>query len=209
MIQRTYLVGSRLYQTITVIRTDQRGFEGAAIKVLDSFKILDEATVAAKLATETSKAKPDPLPQEPVATRAGTDANDHGLHGKVKTVLEEMRSQTGTWSVQTRKRDFFETYNEQGHLTRRESYDYKGNLYDVTVYGYIDGGRVSQLKTISRPQNPPPSIVSPVPGAVVKKSDPRYQTRFEFKYDDQKHLIERSLFRSNGDRFRQGDHDRE
>jgi hypothetical protein len=40
--------------------------------------------------------------------------------------------------------------------------------------------------------------VSAAPGAEVKKSDDRYLTRFEFKYDDQKRLIEKSWFHNNG-----------
>jgi hypothetical protein len=201
IVQRTYLVSRRLYQVTMVLKTEQREFESAAAKVLDSFKVLDESEVAAKLADEAKKSEPRPLPQEPVVQRAGLDATDDGLHGKVKTVLEESQDLSGTWSVQTRKRDSFVEYNEQGNRVRQELYDYKGNLSDITVYGYIDGARVSSSKTTTREYNPPPMLGVTAPSTAVKKSDPRYQTKFEFKYDDQKRLIEHRWFRSNGELF--------
>jgi hypothetical protein len=201
MVQRTYLVSRRLYQEVMVVKTTQRDYEGLASKVLDSFKILDESEVSAKLTEEVAKAEPSPLPQQPIAQRVGSDASDNGLHGRVKTVLEESQDLSGTWSVQTKKRNSLENYNEQGNLMRRERYDYKGNLDDITVYGYIDGNRVSQSKTISREYNPPPVKINPAPGASDKESDPRYQTKFAFKYDAQNRLIEHSWFRSNGERF--------
>ena len=197
MVQRTYLVSRRLYQTVMVVSTAQREYEGMAAKVLDSFKLLNESEVSSRLAEDAARAEPGLLPQEPIVQRVGSDASDNGLHGRVKTVLEESQDLSGTWSVQTKKRDFFDSYNELGNLTRREFYDYKGNLHDITVYGYIDGNRVSQSKTIQHEYNPPP-VMSP-PGAPIKKSDPRYQTRFDFKYDEQKRLIEHSWFHSNGE----------
>ena len=198
MVQRTYLVSSRLYQTLMIVKTTQRDYEALAFKALDIFKILSEAEVATKLAELVKKAEPDPLPQTPVAQRAGSDARDFGFHGRIKTVLEESQDLSGTWSVQTRKRDSLENYNEQGNLVRRESYDYKGNLSEIWVYGYIDGSRVSNFNSIRREYNPPPASVSAAPGTEVKKSDSRYLTRFEFKYDEQKRLIEKSWFHNNG-----------
>ena len=201
VVQRTYVVSRRLYQAVMVIKTEQREFESAATKVLDSFKVLEESDVSAKLAEEAKKAEPTPLPQQPVAQRSGTDATDDGMHGQVKTVLEESQDLSGTWSVQTKKRDSFVQYNEQGNRVRRESYDYKGNLDEITVYGYIDGSRVSDFNMISKEYNPPPIVIANAPGAVVKKSDPRYQTKFEFKYDEQKRLIEHRWLHSNGELF--------
>jgi hypothetical protein len=201
IVQRTYLVSRRLYQTSMVVRTAQREFESAAMKVLESFKVLDESDVSAKVAEAVKKAEPAPLPQEPVVQRAGSDATDDGLHGRVKTVLEESQDLSGTWTVQTKKRDSFVQYNEQGNRLRREFYDYKGNLDEIAVFGYIDGKRVSDSRMITQEYNPPPMIVTAAPGSVVKKSDPRYQTSFEFKYDDQKRLVELSWIRSDGTRF--------
>ena len=46
MIQRMYLSSRRLYQVVLVVRDEQRVYEGIAVSVLDSFKILDDAEVA-------------------------------------------------------------------------------------------------------------------------------------------------------------------
>ena len=202
MIQRTYLVSNRLYQILMVIRTTLRDYEGVAAKVLDSFRLLTESEVSAKLAEEIARAEPDPLPQQPVAARVSTDARDNGLRDRVKSVLEESQDLSGTWLIQTRKRESFETYNEQGNLTRRESYDNKGSLFFIAAFGYIDGYRVSKGRPVRRENDPPLRIVSTPSVAGAKQSDPPYQIRYESKYDDQKRLIESNWFRSNGDRFR-------
>ena len=155
----------------------------------------------ARQAQEAAKAEPSPLPQTPVPQRAGTDASDEGLRGHVRTVLSESQDLSGTWSVQGRKRDLLDTYNEQGNKVRTEEYDSKGNLSAITVYGYVDGSRVSAFNSIDREYNPPPLIVSvaPAPGAEIKKPDARYQYRFGFKYDDKKRLTEMTYFQSTGE----------
>jgi hypothetical protein len=131
--------------------------------------------------------------------RTGSDASDEGLRGHVRTVLTESQDLSGSWSVQGRKRNSFDTYNEQGNTLRSEFYDYKGNLDSITVYGFIDGSRVSASKSIEREYNPPPMIaIGPPPGAATKRSDPRYGYKYEFKYDDKKRLIENTWFHSTG-----------
>lgn len=199
VVQRTYIASRRVYEIVAVLRNSQRVYETVALGVLDSFKILSEADVAAKLAQEAAKAEPRQLPQTPVAQRAGTDASDEGLRGPVKTVLTESDDLSGTWSVQGRKKNSFDTYNEQGNKLRTELYDYKGNLDRITVYGFIDGHRVSVSKTIERDYNPPPVAMAPAPGAAIKKSDPRFDNRYEFKYDEKKRLTEKTWLQSNGD----------
>lgn len=198
--QRFYLVSRRLYHVVLVVRTEQRAMEAEALKVLDSFKLLSDAEVAAALKAKFAAAEPSPLPQEPVATRAGSDAGDNRLHGRVKTVFRESEDLSGTWAVQGRKPSAMDYYNERGNLTRAEFYDYKGNLSDITVYGYIDGARVSSRKSIEHNYNPPPMMIGPAPGAAARpKPDPRYSNKFVFQYDEQKRLIEKTWFLSNGE----------
>ena len=199
VIQRTYIVSRRVYEIVAVLRNSQRVYEAVALGVLDSFKILSEAEVTAQQAQKAAKAEPNQLPQTPVTHRAGTDASDEGLRGSVRTVLTESQDLSGTWSVQGRKRDSFDTYNEQGNKLRTEQYDYKGNLDRITVYGFIDGHRVSLSDTIEREYNPPPVRVPLSPGVQIKKPDPRFDTRYEFKYDQKKRLTEKTWLQSNGD----------
>ncbi len=196
--QRYYLVSRRLYQASLSLTTDQRPYETLALKVLDSFRVLSDAEVAAALKKEAAEAEPSSLPQEPIVSRVGSDAADYGLRGKVKTVFRDAEDLSGTWTVQGRKPAAKEYYNERGNLTKRESYDYKGNLFEILVYGYLDGARVASRKIIKREYDPPPMIISSPPGTPRPNSDPRYSNKFTFQYDDKKRLIEKSWFLNNG-----------
>lgn len=197
--QRYYLASRRLYEVSLALKAEQRAYEDLALKVLDSFKVLSDAEVAAALKTKAAEAEPSPLPQEPAVARVGSDAADDDLRGEVKTVFQEDEDLSGTWSVQGRKPVAMEYYNDKGNLTKREFYDYKGNLHEVTVYGYIDGARVCRSKTIEREYNPPGIMIASPPGVTRPKFDPRYSNKFSFQYDDQKRLIEKSWFLSNGE----------
>ncbi len=198
VIYRFYLVSRRLYQMAAMLSADQQLDEGIAVSVLDSFKVLREDGVATLRKEQAAKAEPSPLPQEPVAPRIGTDAHDEGLRGRVKTVLTESQDLSGTWSLQTRKPNSMEYYNEGGNLTRRESYDYKGNLSDLTVFGYLDGTRVSRFETIRREYNPPPMMIARPLGEPAPKYDSRYSYKFSFKYDEKKRLIEKTWIGNDG-----------
>jgi hypothetical protein len=199
VVQRTYLVSSRIYEMVVVVNNNQREYENVAVGVLDSFKVLTDAEITLRRAEEAAKAEPSPLPQTPVASRDGSDATDEGLRGCVRTVLTESQYLSATASVRGRKRDSFDTYNEQGNKLRTESYDYQGNVDRITVYGFIDGNRVAVSRTIQRDYNPPPGIASPAPAGQSKRRDPRYDNRFQFKYDEKKRLIEKIWFLNNGD----------
>lgn len=197
--QRFYVVSKRLYQVVLLLKTDQRTYEEVAGKVIDSFKILSDAEVATALKAKAAAAEPSPLPQEPVAARVGSDAADEGLHGAVKEVFQEKEDLSGTGSVQGKQPSSMGYYNQSGNLTKRELYDYKGNLSEITVYGYVDGARVSNRKSIEREYNPPLSVVASPPGAAKPKSDPRYANKFTFRYDAQKRLVEKTWFLNNGE----------
>jgi hypothetical protein len=140
----------------------------------------------------------NPLPQEPVAERARTDAEDNNLHGSVKTVYQEREDLSGSAS-EGRRPNSMEYFNNHGNLTKTELYDYKGNLSDVMLYGYIDGARVMTRKTIEHEYDPPLGVgTAEPPGAAKPKVDPRYSNKITFKYDDQKRLIEKTWFLNNG-----------
>ena len=199
IIQRTYIASQRIYETVAVLKNEQRVYESIAVGVLNSFKLLNDAEVTARVKAEIAKAEPSPLPQTPMVQRTGTDASDHGLRGRVKTVLGEIQSFSADGAARIKRRVSFDTYNEQGNKLRSEWHDYRGNLDRIGVYGYIDGNRVSRLGKITHEYNPPPIYLGPAPGAAVKKPDPRYDQKLEYKYDEKKRLIEETHFKSNGD----------
>ena len=196
VIQRTYIVSRRVYEVVAVMKNNQRVHEKLTLGVLDSFHVLSEAEVKAKEAEELAKAEPSALPQTPVAQRAGSDASDAGLQGRVKSVLIETQTFSEIGS-RPRKRGSLDMYNEQGNLIRSESYDNNGNVSAIKVYGYLDGSRVSKVADVDRDYNPPPPALSaPPPGS--KRPDPRFQYRSEYKYDEQKRLTEESTFLNDG-----------
>jgi len=202
IIQRTYIVSRRIYEMVAVIKNSQRESESVAVGALDSFKLLSDAEVTQRRWEKVAKAEPSPLPQQPVAPRDGSDASDEGLRGRVKSVLTESQDLSGTKSAQGRKRDSFTTYNEHGNILRTEWYDDTGIVEHIKVYGFIDGRRVAVSRWIrlESPQSPMGGGIAIPPGWTppIDKSDPRYQERYEFKYDEKKRLTERSTFRSSG-----------
>ncbi len=200
-VQRTYLASGRIYRTMVVLK-DSRRDESAAISVLDSFKLLNDAEIT----EEALKTPPGPLPQTPEAPRAGSDASDDGLHGPVKSVRREHQFVSETHFTMDGPRSWVDTYNEKGNKVRSETFDFKNNIVRLTVYGYLDGNRVSASKHIPRADGHRPGIGAGGgigPGRSLlsnkKKEDPRYSRRYEFKYDDKKRLIEDTDFSSNGD----------
>lgn len=193
-IQRTYLAPRRIYQTMVVVKNSQRD-ESSAISVLDSFKLLNDAEIT----EEGLKTAPGPLPQTPEAPRAGSDATDEGLRGPVKSVRTENQHSPETRLAMMGWRFWLTTYNEKGNKVRTESYDFKNNLEQITVYGYLDGNRVSASKFIPREYGPRIGTMGTRSLLSNKKKDPRYNHRYEFKYDERKRLIEQTDFLSNGE----------
>ncbi len=197
-IARLYVVGNRIYQAIASLSLTKKTQEPVAIKALDSLKLLTQADVDAELKKKVAEATPSPLPQEPVAKKLRSDAEDEGLKGKVKTVFTESEDLSGTWVVSKRKPSSTVYFNQQGNFTKRESYDYKGNPMEITVYGYLDGNRVSDFKSIEYEYNPPPMVIGSASGEPEPKYDKRYSYKFKYKYDDKGNLKEELLYSNNG-----------
>ena len=195
-IQRLYLVKNRLYRALSIFQDAEN--EKFLNQVFDSFKLISKSEVDAELQRKFEAMKPSALPQEPVAVRETTDAQDENLKGKVKKVVEDSEDLSGTWSVQGRKSSSVTYFNENGNYVERDLYDYKGNPFQITMYGYIDGKRVSNSKTTSYEYDPPPIMVpKSKTEESVKKADPRYEYSFEYKYKDGK-ISERQMVYSNG-----------
>lgn len=197
-LMRIYLVNQRMYQLSATIKNDKRSQETEAAKTFASFKLLNQTDLEAELKKKIAEATPSPLPQEPIAKRLKSDAEDEGLKGRVKTVFTESEDLSGTWSVSKRKPSSMAYYNESGNLTKRDSYDYRGHPSDITVYGYLDGERVSHFKSIDYEYDPPAGIVVVATGESAKnKYDPRYSYKFKFKYEGGR-LVEKDWYGSDG-----------
>ncbi|HYV83327.1 MAG TPA: hypothetical protein VE931_07430 [Pyrinomonadaceae bacterium] len=195
VIRRVYLVSRRIYDITLMVQNSQREYENAALVMLDSFKLLSDAEIT----EEALKTGPGPLPQTPEAPRVGSDADEEGLCGPVKSVRTEIRYLSETPLGRMEPQSWLTTYNEKGNRLRKESYDSKNNLQTITVFGYLDGSRVSASKFIEREYVPAVRRGIGGNGVSTRKNDPRYDHRFEFKYDEKKRLLEETEFRSNGD----------
>lgn len=192
IIRRMYLVTRRIYELYFVVKDSKREAESTAVGVLNSFKLLTDSEIT----EEALKAGPGPLPQMPEAPRAGSDAADAGLRGPVKSVHTEIQFLSDAQLNESLTGTTLTTFNKNGNKVRTESYDFKNNLDQIEVYGYLDGSRVSASKFIQREYSLPVGTMG-LPSN--KKKDPRYQQRFEFKYDEKKRLTELTLFSSNGE----------
>lgn len=195
-LQRIYLVKNRLYRALAIYQNAENG--KFLNQTLDTFKLISKAEVEAELQKKFEAMKPPALPQESIAAKETTDAQDENLKGKVKKVVEDSEDLSGTWSVQGRKPSSVTYFNEKGNYTEGDLYDSQGNAFQITMYGYIDGKRVSNSKTTNYGYSPP--IMALPKGKVeeiVKKPDPRYEYSFEYKYKDGK-LIEEQMVFNNG-----------
>ncbi|MGB5037043.1 MAG: hypothetical protein WBQ66_10565, partial [Blastocatellia bacterium] len=199
-ITRSYLVAGRLYQIAVKIPATKLDDKPAVLRVLDSFRILAAADVAKALQKRVDAATPKPLPQSPILRRIASDADEDGLRGRVKEVVEDVEYVSSESPVHGRKPTSVSHYDEQGNLTRQLSYDYRGNPYDIEVYGYIDGKRVSKSNSIRYEYNPPPMMgAAPAPGPQPKR-DARYDYEYAYRYDSTRRLIEMTMYMNDGSR---------
>lgn len=124
---------------------------------------------------------PSALPQTPVAKRDGTDAGDNNLKGQVKTIIHD----TEVFNTNKgRNISWIEEFDSRGNLIRKVSFDWARNPYNITVYGYIDGARVSRAKSISYVYNPPAALAAPSSGKAKTAWDPRFDKKYEYLYND-------------------------
>lgn len=153
-----------------------------------------------ELAKKIEDATPKALPQSPIVKKIKSDAEDDGLKGKVKSVSETEEDLSGTWVTKGIKMSSETFYDEKGNQVKYVYYDYRGNPSNITVYGYLDGMRVSKSGFINYPYNPPPMMMPRSEKAVPEKpADTRYSVKYEYKYDDKKRLKESVGYRNNGE----------
>ncbi len=197
-MRRFYLAGNRLYILTAIFTPNVSEAENLVSQAFDSFKIIIQSDIDEEIKRKIAAAEPKPLPQEPLAKKLKTDAGDAGLKGKVKKIVSESEDLSGTWAKQGRKMSSIEYYNEQYNLTRHESFDYKGNPFQISVWGYIDRARVSNSVMIRYEYDPPPMAIPVSPDRTEKpKSDNRYEYKHEYKYKNEK-LVEKRLYYNNG-----------
>lgn len=155
------------------------------------------------LAKKIADATPPVLPQSPKDARPRSDAQDANLKGRVKSIATHVIDyENGKTSRVLSSEEF---YGEDGSLVRAVDYHEDGYPRGVSVYGYIDGARVSrwgpvvyfdgegyastgtELTTLYN--NPP----------TTSPKDKRYDVRFLYKYDPSGRLAEETHFSNAGE----------
>ncbi len=168
-----------------------------SLLLLAIFSIFGNAQKSPKVdfSKKIEEATPKSLPQTPVVKRLTSDAQDDGLKGKVKSLVEEREGLTGIEKPIGRRLSLIADFDEQGNYLREVYFEYRGRPYDVTVYGYIDNQRVSLSKSISFGDE---LRITGRPKAENKiKPDTRYDLKYEYKYENGK-LAEMQLFDNKG-----------
>jgi hypothetical protein len=200
VISRLYANGTRIYRLAAASpKRDAPEFQTTTAGTLDSFRILSLDEVVAERERRIAAATPRPLPQdEPTARKLKSDAEDDGLQGRVRTLFIERQDLSGTLTVQRRRPSQMIYYDVQGNVTRKADYDYRGDLFQIRVYGYIDGERASHDKTIAHEYNPPAMFVAAHDGEVKTKYDPRYSFKFKYRYDERGRLTEEAWHGNSG-----------
>ncbi len=172
------------------------------VLILLVFSIFTNAQTkfSAEIAKRIENATPKPLPQLSVASKPKSDAQDKNFKGNVETVIEEYEDLSGTSSYQGRHFRSITDFNETGNYVKAVYFSSNGNPYEVAVYGYIDGARVSDYQTIYEGSgifsaaNPQSEKDRQKP-----KPDPRYKYKYEYKYVAGK-LAEMQMFYSSGEK---------
>jgi hypothetical protein len=196
LIQRTYLIKNRMYRMVASFQNQEN--EKFVNAVFDTFKIISQVDIDAEIHRKYEEMKPLPLPQTPKVVKETSDAQDDGLKGKVKKIVEE-REEISEGRIELRKISHVYFYNESGNFIESDYYDWKGNPFEIVVYGYIDGKRVSTSKSTSYEYDPPPAAPSKPKfddGNPVKP-DNRYQRSYEYKYVNG-NLVEEQLVSNSG-----------
>ena len=181
-VEHTFYDETRTYQFMVSVKdpVDEEAFN----KVIKTFRLLTEAEVQAKIKRSYDEAMPKPLPQTPIVAKERTDAEDDGLKGRVIKVVTEQEDRSGTWYTQGKHIASIDLYNDRGAKVQRDWYD-SGMPADITVYGFLDGKRVSKSGYV---ENGFPgrmtSILSSPPGGelVATLGDERYEYSYKYKY---------------------------
>jgi hypothetical protein len=144
------------------------------------------------------EATPKSLLQSPVVKRLTSDAQDDGLKGKVKSLVEEREGLTGIEKPIGKRLSLIADFDEWGNYLKQVNFEYRGRPYNVTVYGYIDNQRVSLSNSINFGDELFVAMLGDKPKADNKnKPDTRYNSKYEYKYVNSK-LSELQFFDNKG-----------
>lgn len=188
---RILIVDGRRYGIFGLANPDVAGALDVINQALDSFELIPAdpkpKSTPSKLSAEDRKkidqATPAALPQETAAKKERSDAEDHDIRGRVKTVTEEREDLTGgPWSKYGRHFSSVTDYDTRGDRLKSVSFDAAGIPYDVTVYGYIDGARVAKSAAVQSNAAKFTRVGETSSKVPPHAPDPRFGMKWLYKY---------------------------
>ena len=162
-----------------------------------SISAYSQKTPKVDFAKNIQEATPQSLPQSPIAIKLKSDAADDNLKSKVKSVVEEDLEE-GENIRQPSKETY---YSEGGNLIKIIMYS-GGRPLDVTVFGYLDGDRVSSSKIVVDNGNPNRMTGVANTGSAPEKAkarDKRYSFKYKYRYDEKGQIAENWMYQNNGE----------
>jgi len=125
-----------------------------------------------------------------------TDREFAGLQGKVRSVISQYAklAEDGKSLAGPQQLSYNESYDEDGNLSERTVFDYRGNISQKEVYSVIEGDKTAKNEYFHHDYDPPPEM--PASKSEQKPRDPRYTIKFKYKYDG--NTVERTVYFNDG-----------
>lgn len=193
---RFFFTPSRFVAFLTT-QHNTTGFE-PLVNLLDSFHYLNKTEYVEALIAENT---PAPMPQTPMVKRPQTDLQENGLKGRVRSVIADNQES----SKKARQRESEDYYDESGNLVKA-IYFHNGYPSTVGQWGWLDGQRVvnDNLIEYGSYEGPNENEITQIIGAPdvaisnPKPRDNRFSNRYEYKYDTQNRLSEKTIYQNDG-----------
>lgn len=192
---RDFYANKREYTLIAFVKKGVEGAEGLISRGLDSFRPESPNPVLPREMQKMVEDKtPTAFPQETRAKKERSDLEDDNLKGRVKKIVHDSEPVN---SDRGRHFSWIDEFDLQGNKVRSVSFDWRYRPQEITVYGFLEGARVSKSVSLSYPDDlpGPPGIAMPSSG---KPDDPRYKYKFVHRYENGR-LVEEQHLQNNGD----------
>ena len=190
----------RAYKVGVLLVGPQMRFEKRARLVFDSLRYTPKSDPDEENAKIIRENSPSDLPQSPKPIALLPDTKSEKLKGNVRSVRLFRQEVIGSRSGEPNRLSRETNYDRSGFVLRSISYSsMSGAPSSITVYGFIDGNRVSLEKELdsdrmlSSPNNAGTAIIQ------AKKRDSRFQYRYRFVLDTENRIIEKFLYDNSGE----------
>lgn len=138
------------------------------------------------------------ISQSPNIKLKQTDAAHNNIKGQIKSVRIEAEDVPILVGKAERRIRSDETYDRDGNLLKDFWFQDAGYPTSVSVYGFVDGKRVSDSENFGGGMG---SRIAGRANTDLPIPDPRYEYRYEYKFDNSNRITERKEY-DNRDKLR-------